>query len=202
MINPKDDNEQDILRRLKSGQQEALSALYYLYSDKLLYYVQRTTKSRYLAEDVVHDTFMKIWQHRDQLDPSKPFKPYIFTIAKRTLLDLLKRATHEAEIISEIKKYTLEEDHATELLIAYNESNQLINEGIAQLSEQVKKTFMLCRIQGMSYKQAAETLKVTESTINKHMSKALQVLREHVNKHGGKLFSLFFIFYWMFCLCQ
>jgi RNA polymerase sigma-70 factor (family 1) len=193
-------NEQDLLIRLKLGQQEAFSALYSQYSDRLLYFVQRTTKSPYLAEDVVHDTFMKIWQHRDQIDSSKPFKPYIFVIAKRTLLDLLKRARHEAEIINEIKKYTFEEDHTTELFLAYNESNHLINEAIAQLSGQVKKTFMLCRIQGMSYKQAAETLNVTESTINKHMSKALQIIREHVGKHTGKLFSFILICYWMFRL--
>jgi len=202
MINPNNDNEQDILIRLKLGHQEALSALYYLYSDKLLYYVQRTTKSTYLAEDVVHDTFMKIWQHRDQLDPLKPFKPYLFTIAKRNLLDLLKRARHETEIISEIRKFTSEEDHATERVLAYNESNQLINEAIAQLSEQVKKTFILCRVQGMSYKQAAETLNVTESTVNKHMSKALQMIRAYMNKHTGKLFSFFFICYWMFSRSQ
>lgn len=191
-------NEQDLLIRLKLGQQEAFSALYSQYSDRLLYFVQRTTKSPYLAEDVVHDTFMKIWQHRDQIDSSKPFKPYIFVIAKRTLLDLLKRARHEAEIINEIKKYTFEEDHTTELFLAYNESSHLINEAIAQLSGQVKKTFMLCRIQGMSYKQAAETLNVTESTINKHMSKALQIVREYVGKHTGKLFSFILICYWMF----
>jgi RNA polymerase sigma-70 factor (family 1) len=193
-------NEQDLLIRLKLGQQEAFSALYSQYSDRLLYFVQRTTKSPYLAEDVVHDTFMKIWQHRDQIDSSKPFKPYIFVIAKRTLLDLLKRARHEAQIINEIKKYTYEEDHTTELFLAYNESNHLINEAIAQLSGQVKKTFMLCRIQGMSYKQAAEELSVTESTINKHMSKALQIIREHVGKHTGKLFSFILICYWMFRL--
>jgi RNA polymerase sigma-70 factor (family 1) len=193
-------NEQDLLIRLKLGQQEAFSALYSQYSDRLLYFVQRTTKSPYLAEDVVHDTFMKIWQHRDQIDSSKPFKPYIFVIAKRTLLDLLKRARHEAEIINEIKKYTYEEDHTTELFLAYNESNHLINEAIAQLSGQVKKTFMLCRIQGMSYKQAAEELSVTESTVNKHMSKALQIIREHVGKHTGKLFSFILICYWMFRL--
>lgn len=196
------DDEQRILKQLKSGDQKALSALYYLYSDQLFYYVQRTARSPFLAEDVVHDTFMKVWQHRDQLDPSKPFKPYLFVIAKRTLLNLLKRARHEAEILSEIKRYALEEDRATELVLEYNESNHLINEAIDNLSGQVKKTFLYCRIEGMSYKQAAETLNVTESTINKHMSKALQSIREHMKTHTGKIFLFFFIFYWMFCLSQ
>ena len=191
-------SEQEILKRLILGHEEAFSAIYSIYSDKLLYYVQRTTKSPYLAEDVVHDTFVKIWQHRDRIDPSKPFQPYIFTIAKRTLLDLLNRAKHERAIVSEIKRYSTEEDHSTEFLLDYNESNLLINEAITGLSEQVRKTFVLCRIQGMSYRQAAETLNVTESTVNKHMSKALQIVRAYVSKHTGKLFSFFFICYWMF----
>jgi RNA polymerase sigma-70 factor (family 1) len=198
MLLDRDDKEQQMLIRLKSGHEDAFSALYSLYSAKLLYYIQRTTKSPYLAEDVVHDTFLKLWQHRDQIDPLKPIQPYLFVIAKRTLLDLLKRARHETEIISEIKRYTFEEDHSTELLLAYNESNLLINEAIAELSAQVRKTFTLCRIQGMSYKQAAETLEITESTVNKHMSKALQMVRQYVSKHTDKLFTLFFICNWMF----
>jgi RNA polymerase sigma-70 factor (family 1) len=198
MMQNQHDSEQEILKRLKLGHEDAFSALYSLYSNKLLYYVQRTTKSPYLAEDVVHDTFMKIWQHRDRIDPSKPFKPYIFTIAKRSLLDLLKRARHEKAILSEIRSYTINVDHSTELLLDYNESNLLINEAIAELSEQVRKTFTLCRVQGLSYKQAAETLNITESTINKHMSKALQIVRAHIIKHTGKLFSVFFICHWMF----
>jgi len=196
------DNEQALLIRLKSGDQESLSTLYYLYSDQLHYYVQRAARSPFLAEDVVHDTFLKIWQHRDQLDPTKPFKPYLFVIAKRTLLSLLKRARHEAGILSEIKKYSNVEDQSTQQLLEYNESSELVNAAVAMLSGQVKKTFIYCRVQGMSYKQAAEALNITESTVNKHMSKALQLIREHIRIHTGKIFLFFFIFYWMFFLSQ
>jgi RNA polymerase sigma-70 factor (family 1) len=202
MIEQNGDMEQDLLERLKYGQQEALSELYYLYSDRLLYYVQRTARSPYLAEDIVHDTFMKIWQHRDQLDPSKPFKPYLFVIARRTLLDFLRRAKHEADILAEIKKYTNEEDHTTEQILAYSESNRLINQAISCLSTQVKKTFILCKVQGLTYKQAAEVLKITESTVNKHMSKAIHSIREQLGDHADKLFLFFFICYWMFFLSQ
>ena len=193
MSEQKQDNEQETLKRLKLGDQEALSVLYYQYSNALLYYVQRTARSPFLAEDVVHDTFIKIWQHRDQLDASKPFKPYLFTVAKRTLLNLLKRAKHETTILSEIKKYAVDEEHTTELLLAYKESNHLVNEAIESLSDQVKKTFIYCRIEGMSYKQAAEALNITESTVNKHMSKALQVIREHIRVKNGLALLLAYI---------
>jgi RNA polymerase sigma-70 factor (family 1) len=192
------DHEHLLLNRLKSGDQDSLSTLYHLYSDQLIYYVQRTAKSPFLAEDVVHDTFVKIWQHRDQLDTSKPIRPYLFVIAKRTLLNFLKRARHENQIITEIRKYALQEDQSTQRLLEYNESNRLINEAIDSLSGQVKKTFIYCRVEGKSYKQAAALLQITESTVNKHMSKALQLIREYLKVHSGKTFLLFFIFYWMF----
>ena len=192
------DNEHLLLTRLKSGDQESLSTLYYLYSDQLIYYVHRAAKSPFLAEDVVHDTFLKVWQNRDQLDTSKPIRPYLFVIAKRTLLNFLRRARHEGQIISEIKKYALEEDHSTQRLLEYNESNRLINQAIDNLSGQVKRTFLCCRVEGMSYKQAAELLQITESTVNKHMSKALHLIREYLKIRTGKTFILFFIFYWMF----
>jgi len=196
------DNEHNILLRLKSGDQEALSVLYYFYSDALLKYVQRAARSPFLAEDVVHDTFLKIWQGRSNVDPSKPFKPYLFVIARHTLLSLLKRARLEADILSEIKRYAGEEDQSTQRLLEYNESQDLVNEAIDQLSPQVKRTFLYCRIQGMSYKQAALALNVTESTVNKHISKALQSIRAHLLKHTGKIFLFFFICYWMFLLAR
>ncbi|KLT63962.1 RNA polymerase sigma factor [Pedobacter sp. BMA] len=188
------EEEQALLIRLKSGDQDALSRLYDAFSDQLNYYLQRAAKSPFLAEDVVHDTFLKIWQTRDQLNPSKPFKPYLFVIGKRILFDIFRRTRHESEIISEIKKYYLEADESTQQLLEYNESKALLNEAVNLLTAQVQKTFIYCRIKGLSYKQAAMALGITESTVNKHMSKALHQVREHIVKRSGKLF-LFFLFF-------
>jgi len=188
------DEEKTLLLRLKSGEQEALSNLYNVYSDQLSYYIQRIAKSSSLTEDVVHDTFLKIWQFRDQLNLSQPFKPYLFVIAKRTLFSIFRRARHEAEILSEIKKNYHEVDQSTQHLLEYNESLAIINEAVNLMTTQVRKTFISCRIMGMSYKQTAANLGITESTVNKHMSKALQLVREHLNKRTGKIF-LFFLFF-------
>lgn len=188
------EEEQALLIRLKSGDQDALSKLYDVYSDQLNYDLLRAAKSPFLAEDVVHDTFLKIWQTRDQLDPIKPFRPYLFVIAKRTLFSIFRRANHETEILSEIRKYYLEEDHSTQQLLDYNESITLLNEAVCMLTAQVQKTFICCRMRGMSYKHTAVELGITESTVNKHMTKALKLVREHLTKRSGKIF-LFFLFF-------
>jgi RNA polymerase sigma-70 factor (family 1) len=172
--------ESELIELLKQDDQQALSALYFFHVKKLKYYIQRTAQSPFLSEDIVHDTFIKIWENRLEIDPTKPFKPYLFTIAKRNLLNMLKRAQHETFIMSEIRKYAKDEENTTELQVDYNESNSLISEAINSLSGQCKEVFVRCKIQGLTYKQAADELGITESTVNKHMNRALTLMREYI----------------------
>lgn len=172
--------ESELIELLRQNDEQALSALYYLHVKKLTYFIQRTAQSPFLAEDIVHDTFIKIWENRQDIDPGKPFKAYLFTIAKRNLLNMLKRAQHETSIMSEIRKYAVEHENTTEMHIDYNESSSLISEAINSLSGQCKEVFVRCRIKGLSYKQTAEELGITESTVNKHMNRALTLIREYI----------------------
>lgn len=173
-------NESELVSLLKQGDQQALSALYYQHIKQLKYYAQRTAQSPFLAEDIVHDTFVKVWESRSLIDPLRPFKPYLYTIAKRSLLNMLKRAQHETAIMSEIRKYSSQNENTTELQVDYNESNALITEAISNLSGQVKEVFVRCRIQGLTYRQTAEELGITESTVNKHMNRGLTLVREYI----------------------
>ncbi|MFA4866867.1 MAG: RNA polymerase sigma-70 factor [Pedobacter sp.] len=174
-------NESELISMLQQGDQQALSTLYYLHVKQLKYYAQRTAQSPFLAEDIVHDTFVKVWENRLLIDPLRPFKPYLFTIAKRNLLNMLKRAQHETAIMSEIRGYSSDDENTTELQVDYNESNALITEAISNLNGQVKEVFVRCRLKGLTYKQTAQELGITESTVNKHMNKALTLIREYMN---------------------
>lgn len=174
-------NESELISMLQQGDQHALSTLYYLHVKQLKYYAQRTAQSPFLAEDIVHDTFVKVWENRLLIDPLRPFKPYLFTIAKRNLLNMLKRAQHETAIMSEIRKYSSDDENTTELQVDYNESNALITEAISNLNGQVKEVFIRCRIKGMTYRQTAQELGITESTVNKHMNRALTLIREYIS---------------------
>lgn len=173
-------SEKDLINLLRKGDQHALSSLYYMHVKQLKYYVQRTAQSPFLAEDIVHDTFIKIWENRAHIDPLQPFKPYLFTIAKRNLLNVLKRAQHETAIISEIRHFYPVEENTTELQLDYNESNLLVSEAVSGLPGKCKEVFICCRLQGKTYKQAAEEFGITESTVNKHMSQAISLIRAYV----------------------
>lgn len=172
--------EKELISFLREGNENALKQLYDNQVRKLYYFILRTAKSQQLAEDVVQDVFIKIWENRLQIDPEQPFKTYLYTIAKRHLLNLLKRLQHEADILDEIRKYSIPVENTTELNIEYTESNEILNEAITKLPTQCREVFVRCKIQGHSYKQVAAQLGITEGTVNGQMVKALRSIKEYM----------------------
>jgi len=187
-------SEKELLLLLKENDSKALSALYYMHVKPLKYYIIKAAKSPFLTEDIVHDTFIKIWENRSQIDANQPFKPFLYTISKRLLLNLLKRGQHEKHILTEIKKYAITEEHTTELTVNYNESDTLFKEAINSLPTQCREVFVKCRLGGLSYKQVSLELGIAESTINNQMVKALKSIRKFLSlRNTAMLIFSFFL---------
>lgn len=174
-------NDKELISLLQNSDEAALRAIYDTHIRQLHYFILRTAKSRQLAEDVVQDVFIKVWENRMHIDAEQPFKPYLYTIAKRHLLNLLKRVQHETYIVEEIRKYASTVEDTTDMALDFQESNAAITEAINKLPSQCREVFVRCKIKGLSYQQAAEELGITEGTVNSQMVKALKSIRSYVN---------------------
>lgn len=184
-------SEKELILLLQENNRQAIAALYYSHVDELKRFILKVAKSPQLTEDVVHDAFIKIWENRAQINPELAFKPYLYTIARRQLFNLLKRTKHEIAIVDEIKRYTVLGEHTTELTINYNESDSLFNIAINKLPKQCREIFIKCKVRGRSYKQVALELGLAESTVNNQMVKALKSIRQFLSYQDPK--CLFFI---------
>jgi len=173
-------SENELIALLKNGDKGALRPIYNKHIIGLYHFVLRIAKSSQLAEDVVQDVFVKIWDSRLTLDSDLPIKPYLYTVPKRHLINLIKRAKHEYQILEEIKRSVVIAENTTDMEVDFRESNALYATAINQLPPQCKEVFVLCKIQGMSYKQVAEQLKITEGTVNGQMVKALKIIRAYL----------------------
>lgn len=172
--------ERELVSCLNKGDERALRALYDQYIQPLYHFILRTAKSPELAKDVVQDVFAKVWELRAEVDPNQSFKAFIFTIARRHLLNLLSRMQREHGIIDEIKRYAVPVENTTERHLDWSESNALIIEAMDKLPPQRRAVFELCKIRGMSYKQAAAELGITVGTVNSQMVKALKSIQEYI----------------------
>lgn len=171
-------SEKELILLLKEGDVRAVSSLYYANVNQLKSFILKVAKSPELTEDVLHDTFIKIWESRSQINPDLPFKPYLYTVAKRQLFNLLKRTKHELSIVNEIKKYVVVDENTTELMVNYNERNSQFKLAINNLPTECQKIFIKCKLEGLSYKQVAVEFGIAESTVNNQMVKALGFIRQ------------------------
>ncbi|MDR6783281.1 RNA polymerase sigma-70 factor (family 1) [Pedobacter africanus] len=185
--------ERELIILLQQGDQGALRPLYESHLKPLHYFILRIAKSKELAEDVVQDVFVKLWDNRGQIDPDQPFKTFLYTIAKRHLLNMLKRVQHETLILDQIKKYTPFSEDTTDLQLDYTESNELLKEAIEKLPPQCKAVFTKCKIQGMSYKHAAQELGIAEGTVHAQMVKALRLIKEYITFKNAILLLLAYL---------
>lgn len=94
MLPPKDEIHD--LMALRNGSSQAFEKIYYRYSGKLYNFIMTLSHGdKYLAEEIVQDAFVKLWEVRDQIHPEKSVLFYLSTIAKNMLMNKYQRQTIE-----------------------------------------------------------------------------------------------------------
>lgn len=171
-----------LIEGLKSGSYEDFNALYTLYADMLYGFILSLTKSPVEAQDILQDTFMRIWQYRNRIDLELSFKTYLYTIARNLIIDSLRR---------QIDNVAFEEYVCSEAFQAYSENNveENINfdefkEKLAKAKEKLtprqKEIFELSREKGYSILAIAEKLQLSEKTVKNQLTLALKILRSEL----------------------
>lgn len=172
--------EKVLVRRLKEGDEEAFEQLYYRYSEKLYYFSLRFLKTREDAEGLVQDTFIKIWENRENLRPHNSFNSFVFTIARNAIFNLNRKKFNE-EAYKQYLKYYLDEHYdKTSNDAMINELKQRIATSIEKLPKQRKLIFQMSKQQGMPYKEIAQELNVSVKTVEAHMRLALKQVRSNL----------------------
>ena len=87
----------DTIKKLRKGSYEAFDTLYNMYADSLYGFALLHTKSAVQAEDIVQETFLKLWNIRASLSVEGSFKSMLFTIAKNHVIDAFRRQINRPE---------------------------------------------------------------------------------------------------------
>lgn len=182
------DSESDttLVAKVKQGDKLAYDEIYLRYIDRLYGFALSICKSHDVAIDACHDVLAKIWFNRDRLDTSLSFKSYLYMMLKNHLLNIIKRASRESEILNEIiASIPLNENISTDHHLDFKETSGMIDDAINSLSEQKRKIFVMSRMEGLSHEQIARKLKITKGTVNVQLSGALKSIRKYLDHNGS-----------------
>jgi RNA polymerase sigma-70 factor, ECF subfamily len=126
----------------------------------------------------VQEVFVKIWVGREEIDPDESLNAYLFKIAQNISLNRLKRLKVESRYTEIYKLVYIEHNEfsALDSLLA-KELEDNIALAIGNLPPECRKVFELSRIEGLKYKEIAETLHISVKTVESQMTKALRSLR-------------------------
>nr|WP_121271692.1 RNA polymerase sigma-70 factor [Pedobacter schmidteae] len=177
------DNEQQLVADMARGDQNAFRKIYDHYRPLVYSFSLKYLKSPQQAEEVVQETFLKLWRIGEGLSAIKHLDSYMLTMSRNRCMDVLRRmkleAMHIEPLTDDLDSYTNE----TEERILLNDTKKLLDEAIAQLPPQQQLVYTLCHIQGRRQDEVARELQLSPETVKRHMKLALKFLREYLGTH-------------------
>lgn len=185
-----------LLQSLTKGSFPAFEKLYNLYSGKLYNFMMRISSgNQYMAEEVVQQTFIRLWETREKVNPDENFISYLCTIARNMAMNMYQHQTVEYVYTEYMLKNNSDHDYQTEEDTDLRFLNDYIDSLANQLPPSRKKIFLLSKRQGYTNKEIAAMLGVSESTVATQLSLAVKFMREQFIKHYDKLVLLLWAFF-------
>jgi RNA polymerase sigma-70 factor, ECF subfamily len=177
-------NEILTLQALQKGNEDAFEVLFNTYSKRLYYVAFQYLNDRDETLEIVQDVFLKVWLNREKINPELPFIPYIIRIAKNLIINKAKKKLVENAYISFLEYKSELTSFPTEEKVLFNEVSEIVNKLINKFPPKRKEIFILSRHSGLSVREIAQKLQISESTVENHINKALKTLKSKLKTFG------------------
>ncbi len=160
-----------------SNHHKTFQKLYEELASSLYNFLYYKTGDKYLAEDILQDSFIKLWNNLENVEEVKA-KSYLFTVANNNFLNHVAHKKVVLRYASE-SKYSYSNE-TPEYVMEEKQFEQKLLAAIANLPRKQREVFLLNRIDKMKYKEIADLLNLSVKAVEKRMSAALKHLRIHI----------------------
>lgn len=176
------------IRSFIAGNPLAFRKIYEAYQNKLFTYCLKFTKSVPDAEEVVQQAFIRLWELKHNIDPTRSLDPYVYRVARNCAFDYLKEAARTARFKEDLRLVSSSLSYQDEP--SADKYAELAQQAIETLPEKRRIIFRMSYDEGMTYQQIAETLQLSVHTVKSQMVKATKALRLHLLQHANLLVLL------------
>lgn len=175
-----DIREKELLSQLKTGSKTAFNELYAIYSRPLISNLLKILKNDNLAEEILQETFIALWEHRLTIDPERSALGYLIRTSANKTKDLFKRAVHDRKMRAYFYLAVESGYEPIEAGLFRKENEMILNQLIDRLPDKQREVYRLCKIEGLSYREVSQRLGISEATVNSHILRANTALKKLV----------------------
>lgn len=176
-------DERILIEGLRTGSELSYNLLYKQWVSRLYRFVYGYVKSKSIAEDIVQETFVRIWQHRFELDSNKSFKSFLFTISYHLVLKELRRQMQNP-LVEEYIKYiseVKESESDISSIVEYDQFKKALANAKKKLTPRQCEIFEMNKEYSLSVSEIAEKLAITEQVVRNQLSTSLKIIRTEMS---------------------
>jgi RNA polymerase sigma-70 factor (family 1) len=175
--------EKALISRINKGDSSAFSCVFSAYYKDLVLFSFRFTNELNSSEEIVQETFIRLWEEHKSLNITVSLKSYLLVTIKNKSIDWLRHK----KIIQKHNEYALKNSPRinleTESYVLYSELQEQIDSALARLPQELSEAFRMNRFKGLKYAEIAELLDVSVRTVEVRIGKALHLLRNYLKDY-------------------
>lgn len=186
MASYKSYSDEELVVLLRNGERQAFDEIYDRFWDKLFVTATNRLGSSDEAEDLVQDVMVRLWNNQATISIQTSLSAYLSVAVKYEVINYLaKQKRYQGYVSSSSPSET---DNSTENFLQLHELQGRLAKLVKSLPEKCQMAFVLSREYGLSQKQIAQEMNISENTVESHLKKAIKTLRSGLKTI---LFSLF-----------
>ena len=179
---------------MQAGSEEAFTTLYRYYSPRLYINILNMVRDPALAEEMVQELFTRIWQKRACEGITENFSGYMYRIAQHLVHDFFRKVKRDRKLQERFRLLAGELYEHIEQDVQHQQLSGMLQKAIEQLSRQQKKVYELVKVEGHSYKEAAEMMGVSPLTVKEYLVSANKSIRHYISGHTDTALALLLFF--------
>lgn len=168
-------SDQQLTALLQTGDEKAFTEIYNRYWQRMFVLASRKLYDLDEAGEIVQNIFISLWERRARLEIDGPLSAYLSVCVKYRIINALDkhyvRKRHAAHFMAPVTS------NSTEEWLDFEETRVRLAKLVADMPEKCRMVFTMSRDKGMTQKQIAEALNISEKTVEAHLGKALKTLR-------------------------
>ncbi len=186
----------NIVKQIQSGNRAAFDQFYKEYFRSMVAFASSYLRDKNLAEDLVQDAFIKLWEKRTTINDDSNLGAFLVTIIKNSMLDYFNHVRIKNKVESQLQSSLA---HSVELnyqsieacdpnSLFQKDIHQLIQKALNRMPEQTKTIFEMSRFKNMSYQEIAQHYQISVKGVGFHIAKALKEMRNQLKDYLAFIF--------------
>ncbi len=171
-----------VVAQFLAGEKRAFDELVERYQQRLLNFVYRTTGDRERAEDLVQETFIRVYRHLHRFDQTKKFSTWIYTIASNLAKNELRNRSRNPLVLFQAIKKNWDSDarplewedntYRPDDLYRKRHLRRMVESAVSELPEHHRRVFVLREMEGKTYEEISEITQCNLGTVKSRLNRA------------------------------